>query len=51
MAEETGLVATATVTGTARPLSREAEVTLLRVTQEALANVTRHAHAGPAEAI
>jgi signal transduction histidine kinase len=46
VAEETGLVATATVTGTPRPLSADAEVTLLRVTQEALANVTRHAHAG-----
>ena len=43
-------MATATVTGTPRPLSPDAEVTLLRVT-EALANVTRHAHAGPAEAI
>jgi DNA-binding NarL/FixJ family response regulator len=40
------MVATATVTGTPRPLSADAEVTLLRVTQEALANVTRHAHAG-----
>jgi signal transduction histidine kinase len=46
VAEETGLVATATVTGTPKPLNPDAEVTLLRVTQEALANVTRHAHAG-----
>jgi hypothetical protein len=46
VAEETGLVATATVTGTPKPLSPDAEVTLLRVTQEALANVTRHAQAG-----
>jgi Histidine kinase len=46
VAEETGLAATATVTGTPRPLSADAEVTLLRVTQEALANVTRHARAG-----
>jgi signal transduction histidine kinase len=46
LAEETGMVATATVTGTPRPLSADAEVTLLRVTQEALANVTRHAGAG-----
>ena len=46
VAEETGMVATATVTGTPRLLSADAEVTLLRVTQEALANVTRHAHAG-----
>jgi signal transduction histidine kinase len=46
VAEETGLDATATVTGTPRPLSADTEVTLLRVTQEALANVTRHANAG-----
>ena len=46
LAEETGMVATATVTGTPAPLSADAEVTLLRVTQEALANVSRHARAG-----
>ncbi|HWD45464.1 MAG TPA: sensor histidine kinase [Actinomycetota bacterium] len=46
VAEETGMAATATVTGTPRPLSADAEITLLRVTQEALANVTKHAHAG-----
>jgi signal transduction histidine kinase len=46
VADETGLVATATVTGTPRPLSADTEVTLLRVTQEALANVTRHSGAG-----
>jgi signal transduction histidine kinase len=46
VAEETGLDATATVTGTPRPLSADTEVTLLRVTQEALANVARHANAG-----
>jgi signal transduction histidine kinase len=46
VAEETGLDATATVTGTPRPLSADAEVTLLRVTQEALANVTKHSGAG-----
>jgi DNA-binding NarL/FixJ family response regulator/signal transduction histidine kinase len=46
VADETGLAATATVTGTPQPLSPDAEVTLLRVTQEALANVTRHAAAG-----
>ena len=45
VAEETGMTATATVTGTPRPLSPDAEVTLLRVTQEALANVSRHASA------
>jgi signal transduction histidine kinase len=46
VAEETGMDATATVTGTPRPLSADAEVTLFRVTQEALANVARHANAG-----
>jgi signal transduction histidine kinase len=46
VAEETGLDATATVTGTPQPLSADAEVTLLRVTQEALANATRHSGAG-----
>jgi signal transduction histidine kinase len=45
LAEETGMVASAAVTGTPKPLSADAEVTLLRVTQEALANVSRHAHA------
>jgi signal transduction histidine kinase len=46
LTEETGVAATATVTGTPLPLSPDAEVTLLRVTQEALANVRKHAHAG-----
>jgi signal transduction histidine kinase len=46
LAEETGMAATATVTGTPRPLSPDAEITLLRVTQEALANVSKHASAG-----
>ena len=46
VAEETGLAATATVTGTPQPLSADTEVTLLRVTQEALANVTRTPAAG-----
>ena len=46
LAEETGVAATAKVTGTPRPLSPDTEITLLRVTQEALANVSRHAHAG-----
>ncbi|MGO9177658.1 MAG: sensor histidine kinase [Candidatus Limnocylindrales bacterium] len=35
-----------TVTGTVRPLHPDVEVTLLRATQEALANVRRHAQAG-----
>jgi len=38
--------AEAVVTGTARPLHPEIEVTLLRATQESLANVARHARAG-----
>ena len=38
--------ATVTVTGTPRPLRADAEVTLLRVLQDPLANVTRHAGAG-----
>jgi signal transduction histidine kinase len=46
LAEETGVTATTTVTGTPRSLSPDAEVTLLRVTQEALANVSKHAQAG-----
>jgi signal transduction histidine kinase len=46
LAEETGTAATATVTGMSRPLSPDAEITLLRVTQEALANVHKHAGAG-----
>jgi signal transduction histidine kinase len=45
LAEETGVAATATVTGTPRPLPADAEVTLVRVTQEALANVRQHAAA------
>jgi signal transduction histidine kinase len=45
LAEETGMAATATVTGTPRPLTPDAEITLLRVTQEALANVRKHAGA------
>ncbi|MBA3414115.1 MAG: sensor histidine kinase [Chloroflexia bacterium] len=40
-----GVAATATVTGIPRPLHAEVEITLLRATQEALANVRRHAAA------
>lgn len=40
-----GLTAELEITGTARPLSTSAEVVLLRVGQEALANVRKHAAA------
>jgi signal transduction histidine kinase len=40
-----GIPAQVTTTGTARPMPPEAEFTLLRTAQEALANVARHAHA------
>src|SRR4029078_9013767 len=40
-AKEDGLAAEVTVTGTARQLPPEYEVTLLRATQEALTNVRR----------
>lgn len=42
---ETGLDATSTVTGNRRELEAAAEATLLRVAQEALANVRQHARA------
>jgi signal transduction histidine kinase len=45
LAEETGLQAETVVTGTARPLSSQVEEALLRVGQEALANVRKHAAA------
>jgi signal transduction histidine kinase len=41
-----GIPVDVSVTGTARALHPEVEVTLLRVVQEGLANVARHAHAG-----
>jgi signal transduction histidine kinase len=41
-----GTTVTVTTTGTVRPMREEAEITLLRTAQEALANVAKHAHAG-----
>jgi signal transduction histidine kinase len=46
LAEEQGIQATTRVTGVPRPLTTATEVALLRITQEALANVRRHARAG-----
>ncbi len=43
--ESSGINAWSTVTGTVRPLDAETELTLLRVAQEALANVAKHADA------
>lgn len=43
--EESGIPATSSVTGTPSPLTPEAEITLLRAAQEALANVRKHAKA------
>jgi signal transduction histidine kinase len=40
-----GIAVQVTTTGTAQPVRPEAEVALLRTTQEALANVAKHAHA------
>jgi signal transduction histidine kinase len=45
LGEETGLRAETVVTGTARPPPAEVEEALLRIGQEALANVRRHAAA------
>ena len=43
--EESGVSTSTDVTGTSRPLSTSAEVTLLRTAQEALSNVRKHARA------
>jgi signal transduction histidine kinase len=45
LGEETGLRAETVVTGTARPLPAHVEEALLRIGQEALANVRKHAGA------
>lgn len=45
LGEQTGIAARTVLTGEARPLEAELEVTLLRAAQEALANVRRHARA------
>jgi signal transduction histidine kinase len=45
LGEKTGLHAEALVTGTARPLPAHVEEALLRIVQEALANVRKHAAA------
>jgi signal transduction histidine kinase len=46
LAEEERVEAATRITGTPRPLPTPTEVALLRITQEALTNVRRHAHAG-----
>jgi signal transduction histidine kinase len=49
--EESGVPATVRITGSERPLPTSAEVVLLRATQEALANVRRHAAAGSVQVV
>ena len=46
--EETGIPLTTTITGDPIPLHPDIEVTLLRATQEALANIRKHAGHGRA---
>lgn len=45
LSDETGIDAHTVITGTLRPLDAHAQVELLRVAQEAVANVRRHARA------
>ncbi|WP_327582883.1 sensor histidine kinase [Nonomuraea sp. NBC_00507] len=45
LADETGIEAHTVITGTLRPLDAHVQVELLRVAQEAVANVRRHARA------
>jgi len=48
LSEETGIKAETVVTGDPRPLAEQQEAGLLRVAQEALTNVRKHAHAAAA---
>jgi signal transduction histidine kinase len=48
---QAGLAARLTVRGESKRLRPELETTLFRIAQEALTNVTRHAHAGQVEVV
>jgi signal transduction histidine kinase len=45
LSDETGMRTQTTLTGTARPLNPHLQTALLRIAQEAVSNVRRHAHA------